>query len=272
MFLSRASVAIGSGVMVALVASIGCSDKVPSPPAAYAGAGGTATGGGGSTAQSGGASGGGGAGYGGAGGTAFGGAGSTAQSGGASGGAGDVSGSRSADCPAVEPSGGPCPKISDPSGVLVCEYGDNYNPTCNRVYLCNTLSAEWHLHWGGPLFGQQPSFQCNAPFNRTNSLECPADSTSSGSGCDSGASCDYDATVACLCRNPCPQSYCDAGQEWICETQAPYCATPRPRVGSPCQQGSASCRLEDPDDFHCGGLGLDCYLGVWTLHRPMSCY
>jgi hypothetical protein len=93
------------------------------------------------------------------------------------------------------------------------------------------------------------------------------------------SSCAYDGSI-CSCTAFCPsypiampdcdadmgltKSCCDTSKvEWHCFDGPAYCATPRPRVGTPCAKGQASCAVSPP--VECGQAVLECQDGVWNL-------
>lgn len=162
----------------------------------------------------------------------------------------------------------------------VCEYGSDFEPSCNTIVQCS--SGEW----GIPLFGAGGGKACGSPAPKPteNPADCPATraSLTEGAACNGSSTCAYDGAV-CTCGTFCPQypvsrptcdadagiteNCCDRSKPptWSCFEGAPYCTSPRPRVGDPCKDGD-ECGLAPPGE--CGQRKLQCKAGTWQLYEP----
>lgn len=187
-----------------------------------------------------------------------------------------VASTNNPDCPASDPTEGPCTKDG-----LVCEYGDDFNPLCNIVRVCSTD------RWASPIFySDRPQCPTTPPTVAPNPAECPAgrESVPEGQACTrsgdaAGATCSYDGST-CTCGVFCPsypvarpdcdpdagriENCCDRTKvQWSCFDGPAFCKAPRPRVGATCTNEGERCALAEPGE--CGQPVLACEKGVWTL-------
>jgi hypothetical protein len=140
-----------------------------------------------------------------------------------------------------------------PSGEQ-CEYGPSWWLACNDVLRCT--SGTWH---GGAGLGPGPCGQLDAGT-------CPAtwaeaSDVDAATGCPA-VDCQY-PEGACECLSGCG----GGGQlrelvsgSWMCQAATTECPSPRPHLGTPCSDATASCQYGWP----CGcGQHLECKDGVW---------
>lgn len=181
---------------------------------------------------------------------------------------------RPSACPATLPAQGtPCTK-----DMLLCEYGDDYNPLCNTVVVCSTDRWASPIYFGGgpaKCPSTVPTVPPNPPGCAANRNAVPV-----GLACtDTSTSCNYDGST-CSCGVHCPefpirQPDCDAdaGQTtgccdttkvtWQCFDGPKYCTQPRPRIGAACTTEGDSCAIDAPGE--CGQTVLECQKGIWNL-------
>jgi hypothetical protein len=187
-----------------------------------------------------------------------------------------VVGPAAPDCPATEPANGDhCS-----SDGLLCEYGSDYSPLCNALFVCGVDT------WGAPiLYNNTPMCPTAPPVAPANPAECYATRADvpAGQACSTPVSCSYDGSQ-CTCGVYCPsvpvqfppcdpdagvtQPCCDTTKvTWNCFDGPQYCRTPRPRLGTPCTAGD-SCAIDAPDV--CAQTVLTCSMGVWEV-APTGC-
>jgi hypothetical protein len=181
-------------------------------------------------------------------------------------------------CPATAPAANsPCTKEGQ-----YCEYGADWDPTCDTIVACQNGV------WGTPILFTGTTGVCGSsspPSRPPNPSDCPATRAAlpSGQSCATQSTCSYDGS-SCSCGVFCPSypiamppcdadagittSCCDrsAPPTWYCFDGPPYCPTPRPRVGDPCNQVGQQCAIAPPAE--CGQEILQCTSGTWQL--PIS--
>jgi len=156
------------------------------------------------------------------------------------------------DCPRRAPTTGErCARTR-----LTCEYGDDWNPSCNTIASC------WA---GGPLDGTwqvQPSEDDGCPTPPDLSAGCPA-VLPGGECAESDASlglCVYGES-RCVC-NPFSFGPGEIMYSWQCQAGPleDSCPARRPRIGSACTDDGRSCTYAV-----CGvGGGTYCTDGAWS--------
>lgn len=144
----------------------------------------------------------------------------------------------SGGCPVSPPSqGGACSPDQ-----LECEYGSNPSPSCNQLFRCN--GAHWEEETSGticPPPSDCPPSYASVPQNQTCSPK--------------GLGCAY-AEGTCFCGG----SLVVQSPYWSCIPETSACPSPRPDIGTPCNEPGQSC-----DYGGCsGGATLQCENGVWT--------
>jgi hypothetical protein len=182
--------------------------------------------------------------------------------------------SNAPDCPAGEPADGAgCSKEG-----LHCEYGSDFNALCNVVVSCRAG------HWARQSVHTAPRCPSGLPALPAKAASCPASPSALPPGaCGPTTTCEYvDAVCTCgtHCRTvPLPEPICDAdagittrccdasSNTWGCFRGLPYCASPRPRVGSACDGAPAPCAVGPVDE--CGQAALRCLDGTWSLAQPI---
>jgi Chaperone of endosialidase len=181
-------------------------------------------------------------------------------------GGGMVRGTHSPGCPETQPTlQSPCT-----TDGIRCEYGDDFNPSCNAQLDCSvgTWGSQGQAGSGCPTSG--PPIDPPPP---PNGPECPA-STPSGA-CTGATSCHYGPKLetACACGPICSQypiSHCeDAGVDWRCNATPPgsdICPVPRPRLGEPCSAEGDSCRVGPAHQESCEEARIVCQSGKWGLN------
>ena len=171
-------------------------------------------------------------------------------------------------CPATLPAEG----TACTRDQLLCEYGDDFDPRCNKIRVCSTD------RWASPVsFGGAPHCPTSVPTVPPNPPDCPATRAAVPTGtCTSTSACNYSAST-CSCGRFCPsypirQPDCDAGVtgpccdakvQWNCFDGPAYCPTPRPRVGTACTKDGDSCAVSPP--VECGQATLQCEKGIWNF-------
>jgi hypothetical protein len=179
-------------------------------------------------------------------------------------------------CPATPPSAAaPCPQNR------FCEYGSDWDPRCNTIFLCDGAS------WGQPIHvgGDDPPPVCGssvAPTVGPNPADCPAtrSNVTPGQTCTGSSTCTYGASN-CTCGHYCPsfpiqpppcnpdagvnQFCCDLSgpPTWNCFDGPAYCTTNRPSVGDPCTDATDSCAITPA--VECGQTTLNCGDGTWRV-------
>jgi len=179
---------------------------------------------------------------------------------------GVVQGTHSPGCPDKEPALNEACK----GNALACEYGDDFNPACNRLLSCS--GGAWSVQSAGGL----PECPSNGPPKDppppANAAECP---TSLPSGACAGTlSCRYGASLETLCAcGPICSSYpvarCeDGGIDWRCgpaPKNSTICPVPRPRLGEACAKDGESCRVGPARAEACEESSIVCRSGTWQL-------
>jgi hypothetical protein len=166
---------------------------------------------------------------------------------------------------------GPCSKEG-----LLCEYGSDYNPQCNTVRVCSGG------RWSSPItFGGTPKCPSGGPPTYPpNPDDCAGTRAGvpDGMSCSSKSTCNYDGAV-CSCGVFCSNypirmpdcdpdagittSCCDTTKvAWHCFDGPKYCATNRPKIGTPCKAGDA-CAFDVA--VECGQSRMECRDGVWQI-------
>lgn len=196
----------------------------------------------------------------------------TSSSSGSSGTSGS-SGGTATKCPSAVPKQNDACSTPD----VTCEWGDDWDPRCNTIYVCS--AGRWAIPFvhgnGTPTCGSKgpPTLAGNPP-------DCAptADAVPSGTVCSSTSKCSYDG-ASCSCGVQCPsypiqpppctdggsnsQNCCDQTHKWGCFTGPKYCTAGRPHVGDTCAKEGDSCAIDPPAE--CGDLDLICTKGVWSL-------
>src|SRR5262249_2857326 len=99
-------------------------------------------------------------------------------------------------CPATLPSqDGACTKNG-----LLCEYGDDFNPLCNTVFVCSSG------RWAQPIYySGRPTCPTNLPALPPSPSDCAATRAQVpvGQACSTKSSCAYDGST-CFCGVSCP--------------------------------------------------------------------
>jgi hypothetical protein len=189
-------------------------------------------------------------------------------------------GPRPTDCPTSLPAqGASCTKEA-----LLCEYGDDYNPTCNDVVVCSGGRWATPFYRGGGGSRTCPSTPPTLPPNPQGCAPTAAE-VPAGQACSpKGLTCTYDGAL-CSCGAFCPsypvgqadcnpdagitQNCCDrTNVRWTCFRGPAYCATPRPRVGQACTREGERCAIDAPRE--CGQTSMECRQGVWNV-APGEC-
>jgi hypothetical protein len=141
-----------------------------------------------------------------------------------------------------------------PTGI-VCEYGDDPNPGCNRLASCK--AGGWSIAQGNAGCTSDAGLPSGCPATH-------ADVQAGGSCTDTTLLCGYpEGRCACV-TGP------DAGPpQWVCEQPASGCSTPRPRIGESCSNDGLVC-----DYGACafgtvrGGIAIKCTGGYWQETAP----
>jgi hypothetical protein len=183
----------------------------------------------------------------------------------------------------VDSGPGPLPPDCPPASIegacskegLLCEYGSDYNAACNTIRICSGGS------WASPIsFGGPTKCPGSVPSLPPNPAECAPNREGivAGASCTTKTTCNYDG-AQCSCGVFCPSfpirmrdcdadagittSCCDTTKvAWYCFDGPKYCASTRPRIGTPCAAGE-SCAFEVPTE--CGQSRMECRSGVWQL-------
>jgi len=149
----------------------------------------------------------------------------------------------STGCPTSPPaSSGAC---SDPG--LKCEYGSNPNLGCNDLDVCT--SSGWMNETPGETC--PPQSDCPGKYlgSMAQNQPCPMS--------DIDLTCSYPQGT-CICTDgSLPVA---GGPNWTCFPATSACPSPRPRLGTACDDPGTQCDYGSCE----GGIAMDCENGVWT--------
>ena len=177
-----------------------------------------------------------------------------------------VRGTHSPGCPETQPALGSSCTTDD----LSCEYGDDFDPSCNAQLHCSV--GTWSS-LGGSGSACPSGGPPKDPPPPANGAACPASQPSGA--CMGTLTCRYGSGLetSCACGPICssyPVARCeDAGVDWRCgpaPKNSTICPVPRPRLGEACTQEGESCRVGPAHAESCEESAISCRSGAWRLN------